>query len=123
MPPRAGDKRPDAERLPEDDRGRVRLSVEEVLHLATRGGAEVVGLGEKIGGFEVGKEWDAQLIGLGFVPDEDDSTEVKQIQDTGNVDIFGWERWEERIAKWVFNGDDRNVKKVWVRGRLVHERR
>ncbi|KAK6948215.1 hypothetical protein Daesc_009979 [Daldinia eschscholtzii] len=123
MPPRAGDKRPDAERLPEDDRGRVRLSVEEVLHLATRGGAEVVGLGEKIGGFEVGKEWDVQLIGLGFVPDEDDSTEVKQIEDTGNVDIFGWERWEERIAKWVFNGDDRNVKKVWVRGRLVHERR
>ncbi|KAI1474041.1 guanine deaminase [Daldinia eschscholtzii] len=123
MPPRAGDQRPNAERLSEDDRGRVRLSVEEVLHLATRGGAEVVGLGEKIGGFEVGKEWDAQLIGLGFVPDEDDSTEVRQIEDTGNVDIFGWERWEERIAKWVFNGDDRNVKKVWVRGRLVHERR
>ncbi|OTB14332.1 hypothetical protein K445DRAFT_63113 [Daldinia sp. EC12] len=123
MPPRAGDKRSDAEGPSEDDRGRVRLSVEEVLHLATRGGAEVVGLGEKIGGFEVGKEWDAQLIGLGFVPDEDDSTEVRQIEDTGNVDIFGWERWEERIAKWVFNGDDRNVKKVWVRGRLVHERR
>ncbi|KAI1659993.1 guanine deaminase [Daldinia decipiens] len=127
MPSRTGEKQIDAEA--EDDRERVRLSVEEVLHLATRGGAEVVCLGEKIGGFEVGKEWDAQLIGLGLVPDEDDGTESKQDEDqdqehdTGNVDIFGWERWEDRVAKWVFNGDDRNVKKVWVRGRLVHQRR
>jgi guanine deaminase len=41
----------------------------------------------------------------------------------GCVDIFGWEGWEERVAKWVWNGDDRNVKRVWVGGRLVHERR
>ncbi|KAI2777131.1 guanine deaminase [Daldinia loculata] len=132
MPPRAGKKQIDADAeadtTPEDGRELVRLSVEEVLHLATRGGAEVVGLGGKIGGFEVGKEWDAQLIGLGLVPEEDDGAELKQDeqdqdQDTGNVDIFGWERWEDRVAKWVFNGDDRNVKKVWVRGRLVHERR
>ncbi|KAI0117119.1 guanine deaminase [Daldinia grandis] len=128
MPPRAGKKHsnPEADTAPKDDRELARLSVEEVLHLATRGGADVVGLGERIGGFEVGKEWDAQLIGLGLVPDGDDSTESKdddQDQDTGNVDIFGWERWEDRVAKWVFNGDDRNVKKVWVRGRLVHERR
>ncbi|CRK13367.1 hypothetical protein BN1723_017337, partial [Verticillium longisporum] len=40
----------------------------------------------------------------------------------GNVDIFGWETWEEKMAKWLFNGDDRNTKKVWVRGRLVHDR-
>ncbi|KAI1394205.1 guanine deaminase [Hypoxylon trugodes] len=98
---------------------RARLSVEEVLHLATRGGASIVGLVDRIGGFEVGMEWDAQLIGLGLVdetPEEDDTL------DRGNVDIFGWEKWEERVAKWVFNGDDRNVRKVWVRGRLVHER-
>ncbi|KAI0843068.1 guanine deaminase [Hypoxylon sp. FL0890] len=106
--------------IPSDEREHAKLSVEEVLHLATRGGAEVVGLVDKIGGFEVGKEWDAQLISLGLVsetPDEHD------MSDTGNVDIFGWEKWEERIAKWVFNGDDRNVKKVWVKGRLVHERK
>ncbi|KAI0382112.1 guanine deaminase [Hypomontagnella monticulosa] len=105
--------------VPPDQRERAKLSVEEVLHLATRGGAEVVGLSDKIGGFEVGKEWDAQLINLGLVketPEPDDAA------DAGNVDIFGWETWEERVAKWVFNGDDRNVRKVWVRGRLVHQR-
>ncbi|KAL7628808.1 hypothetical protein AAE478_000323 [Parahypoxylon ruwenzoriense] len=103
----------------DDERERAKLSVEEVLHLATRGGAEVVGLGDKVGGFEVGKEWDAQLISLGLVgetPKEGDMV------DHGNVDIFGWESWENRVAKWVFNGDDRNVLKVWVRGRLVHDR-
>jgi guanine deaminase len=44
-------------------------------------------------------------------------------EDGGNVDVFGWEKWPERVAKWVFNGDDRNTKRVWVRGRLVHRRR
>ena len=47
---------------------RAKLSTEEVLYLATRGGAAVVGLSDKIGGFEVGKEWDAQMIKLDEVP-------------------------------------------------------
>ena len=39
------------------------------------------------------------------------------------VDIFGWESFEDRVAKWVWNGDDRNVRRVWVGGRMVHERK
>lgn len=89
-----------------------KLTVEEVLYLATRGGALCVGLENKIGGFEVGKQWDAQLIGMRSVGGGED----------GNVDIFGWENWEERINKWLYGGDDRNTKKVWVKGRLVHSR-
>jgi guanine deaminase len=92
-----------------------KLSIEEVLYLSTRGGAQVVGLEKKIGGFEVGMEWDAQLIGLGQVESDE--------ADLGPVDIFGWESWPETIAKWVFNGDDRNTLAVWVKGRLVHERK
>ncbi|KAI0008928.1 guanine deaminase [Xylariaceae sp. FL0662B] len=107
------------EDIPQPEREKAKLSVEEVLYLATRGSAEVVGLGSKVGGFEVGMEWDAQLIGLGMVGETADQVDYK---DDGNVDIFGWESWEERVAKWLFNGDDRNVKKVWVQGRLVHER-
>ncbi|EON97688.1 putative guanine deaminase protein [Phaeoacremonium minimum UCRPA7] len=95
----------------------AKLSSEEVLYLATRGGAKVVGLSDRVGAFEVGMEWDAQLIGLGDV-DQDGLVEG---EDT-NVDVFGWESWEDRIAKWLFNGDDRNTRKVWVMGRLVHER-
>ncbi|KAI1075795.1 guanine deaminase [Whalleya microplaca] len=106
--------------IPQPERENAKLSIEEVLYLATRGGAEVVGLGTKVGGFEVGMEWDAQLISLGMVDETPNQIDYK---DDGNVDIFGWESWDERVAKWVFNGDDRNVKKVWVRGRVIHERK
>lgn len=94
----------------------AKLSVEEVLFLATRGGARCVGLEGVVGGFEVGMQWDAQLVGLGGVGEDGSGGE-------GNVDVFGWESWEEMVAKWLFNGDDRNTTKVWVKGRLVHERR
>ena len=94
----------------------AKLSVEEVLHLATRGGARCVGLDGVVGGFEVGMQWDAQLVALGSVGEDGAGAE-------GNVDVFGWESWEEMVAKWLFNGDDRNTTKVWVKGRLVHERR
>ncbi|KAI0409563.1 guanine deaminase [Xylaria palmicola] len=108
------------ESAPQEERDRAKLSVEEVLYLATRGGAQVLGLADRVGAFEVGMQWDAQLIDLGAVPDE--VHEDNQVL-YSNVDIFGWETWEERVAKWVFNGDDRNTKKVWVRGRLVHEQK
>ncbi|QUC16673.1 uncharacterized protein UV8b_00914 [Ustilaginoidea virens] len=109
----------------EELRERSKLTVEEVLYLATRGGALCLGLGDKVGSFQVGKQLDAQLIGLGVVGD--DGTRAGEGAgdwvDAGNVDVFGWETWDERIAKWLYNGDDRNTKKVWVKGRLVHSRR
>ncbi|KFH44574.1 guanine deaminase-like protein [Hapsidospora chrysogenum ATCC 11550] len=106
-----------------------KLTVEEVLYLATRGGAVVLGMEDRVGGFEVGKQWDAQLVGFGRpVRDQDgdgqqEEDEDEDEEDEGNVDVFGWEDWEERMAKWLYVGDDRNTKKVWVRGRLVHARR
>jgi guanine deaminase len=65
------------------------LSVEEALYLATRGGAQMVDLADRIaiGGFEVGMFWDAQLIELG------------PAADVNNVDLFGWESWPEKGAK------------------------
>ncbi|KAK9467689.1 hypothetical protein V1512DRAFT_259821 [Lipomyces arxii] len=84
-----------------------KLSIEEVLYLSTLGGAEVCCLDKKLGNFLPGKKWDAQLITL----------------DTKNspVDIFPWElqKQDDLVAKWLFNGDDRNVSKVWVAGKLV----
>ncbi|RDA86795.1 hypothetical protein CP532_6380 [Ophiocordyceps camponoti-leonardi (nom. inval.)] len=101
---------------------RSKLTVEEVLYLATRGGASVVGLGDFLGGFEVGKQWDAQLVRLNLVGSEGgDGDEEEGVG--GNVDIFGWESWEDIMAKWLYNGDDRNTDKVWVRGRLVKTRK
>lgn len=94
----------------------AKLSVEEVLYLSTKGGAKVVGLEKNVGAFEVGMDWDAQLIGLRMVGDEKEGDERP-------VDIFGWETWDDRVAKWVYNGDDRNTLAVWVKGKLVHERK
>ncbi|KAM0328176.1 hypothetical protein ACHAQA_005583 [Verticillium albo-atrum] len=103
----------------------VKLTAEEVLFLGTRGGAKILGLTDKVGGFEVGMQWDAQLVGLGVVDgtggreSEGEDGEGVLLGDEGNVDVFGWESWEEKMAKWLFNGDDRNTKKVWVKGRLL----
>lgn len=98
-----------------------KLSVAEVLYLATLGGAKVCNLEKSLGNFEVGKKWDAQLVDL----EASDSP----------VDVFDWQvpdssksdsnitRTDNLIAKWLFNGDDRNTTNVWVGGRLVSSRK
>lgn len=104
---------------------RKKLSVEECLYLATKGGAKCLGLEAKVGAFEVGMEWDAQFVELDDAADEVEAEGEgsRGRGDTGPVELWGKETWSEKVAKWLFCGDDRNTKKVFVRGRLVHERR
>jgi guanine deaminase len=94
---------------------RFNVGVGEGLYLATVGGAKVIGMEGKLGGFEKGMLWDVQEVSLAGVNGDGGGGD-------GAVDVFGWENWEERVAKWVWNGDDRNVKRVWVGGREVHKR-
>ncbi|KAJ5362385.1 hypothetical protein N7541_003229 [Penicillium brevicompactum] len=114
--------------------GSEKLTVDEALYLATRGGAAVVDMAADLGGFDKGMIWDAQLIELGAVknsttsPLDASSTNalVSRAVGTGtvgNVDLFGDETWQEQIQKWMWSGDDRNVKNVWVQGKLVHTRK
>ena len=91
----------------------LKLSFEECLYLATRGGAKCLGLGAKVGGFQLGMAWDAQYIDLGETMSEGHGGR-------GGVALWGWESWPEKVAKWMFCGDDRNTMAVWIRGRLVH---
>lgn len=104
---------------------RKKLSVEECLYLATMGGAKCLGLEGKVGGFEVGMQWDAQFVQLD-VDDDDEGEEGEgggvSGDKTGPVELWGKETWGEKVAKWMFCGDDRNTKMVFVAGRLVHER-
>lgn len=96
-----------------------KLSVKDVLYLATMGGAKVMDITDKVGTFAIGKKFDAQLI---------------DIKSSGsNIDIFDfqWPKWgkinakqsdinfDNLICKWLFNGDDRNILRVYVNGRLV----
>lgn len=136
---------------------RKKLSIEECLYLATVGGAKCLGLGGKVGRFDVGMDWDAQMIKLeDFSTDASESENISDAEmdeiladhkspdwqhpprhhdrerpddqerlgneDRGPVELWGSEKWAEKIAKWAFCGDDRNTRKVWVKGRLVHER-
>lgn len=105
----------------EDHCERKKLSVEECLYLATVGGAKCLGLEKKVGRFEVGMQWDAQLVQLEDLRNEPAET-FDTTTDQGPVEIWEKETWRDRIAKWLFCGDDRNTRKVYVKGRLVHER-
>ncbi|CUS10035.1 unnamed protein product, partial [Tuber aestivum] len=108
-----------------------KISVAEALWLATRGGAEVLGLEGKVGGFGVGMVWDAILVGANEVPYHQNGEAIgdempigvhhewKKTRIGGKVDFFGCESWEEKVAKWLYSSDDRNIRAVWVGGELV----
>ena len=83
------------------------LSFEECVYLATMGGADVVGLEDKIGNFEAGKEFDALLV------------DVDGVISAGEWDGEGEEGGLALVKKWVFLGDDRHIKMVWVKGDTV----
>ena len=82
------------------------LSLEECFFLATLGGARVYGLGDKVGSFEVGKEFDALIVS----GDVEDGVMAPVEEEDGIYTI-----WE----KFVMTGDDRNIVRVYVNGRVV----
>lgn len=83
------------------------LSVEELFYLATRGGAKVCSVGDKVGNFAVGMEFDACVISTEV--DDQIMTMVEQDSDSLRT-VFN---------KFVMTGDDRNIEAVYVRGRQV----
>lgn len=87
-----------------EDKG---LSIAEVFYLATLGGAEVCCLEKEIGNFEVGKSFDAIVVGTAG---EDQGVMTMVQEGDGLSTVF---------EKFVMTGDDRNITQVYVRGRLV----
>ena len=130
----------------------VKLTVEECLYLATVGGASCLGLSAKIGRFKIGSEWDAQLVSLGpslelehlennktrkhdeehpqilfntAIAEAENQTSLTMAHAAMSdqpVQLWGKESWSDKMAKWVFTGDERNTLAVWVKGRTVHRR-
>lgn len=84
------------------------LGFSELVYLATMGGADVVGMKEKIGNFEPGKDFDALVV---------------DVKDVVSVDESAWKEGsgkdEDMVKKWVFLGDDRTIRQVYVRGKIV----
>lgn len=96
-----------------------KLSTAEVLFLGTLGGAQSLQMGHIIGSFEVGKKFDAQLIQLDAPNSNVDTFKFQEPQWGQEPVETSFHKFNDLIDKWLFNGDDRNVLKVWVNGRAV----
>ncbi|KAJ9652025.1 hypothetical protein H2198_008726 [Neophaeococcomyces mojaviensis] len=93
------------------------VSIDEAFYMATWGGAKVCGIGEKVGRFEVGKEFDAILVRT-----EEDS-EPDEHGLGGDVGVMTPVEEGDSVRtvfeKFIMSGDDRNFATVWVKGRQV----
>lgn len=86
------------------------LSIEEVFYMATLGGATVMGLGDKTGSFMVGKDFDVVVVDV-----TDRMGGVNAPMEEGDSD-------RTMFDKFIMTGDDRNIVKVFVKGKVVYER-
>ncbi|TLD11610.1 hypothetical protein PspLS_11523 [Pyricularia sp. CBS 133598] len=85
------------------------LSLEEVFYMATMGGARVCGLEKRVGSLEVGKEFDA-IWATAATARGVQSAMTPMEEGDGLRRLF---------EKFVMTGDDRNILRVYVRGRRV----
>ncbi|OIW25731.1 Metallo-dependent hydrolase [Coniochaeta ligniaria NRRL 30616] len=85
----------------------VMVTLNEAFYMATLGGAKVCGMGDKIGTFAVGKEFDALKINT--LEETGSASTILEDEDTMEV-IF---------EKFLMAGDDRNIVEVYVQGRSV----
>ncbi|ODN02669.1 Guanine deaminase [Orchesella cincta] len=81
------------------------LTFREALYLATLGGAEALAMEQEIGNFQVGKSFDALVIGLEH--------------ELSPIDLFPESDINVLVEKFIMLGDDRNIVKVFVNGQLV----
>uniref|UniRef100_A0A6A7FP15 Guanine deaminase n=2 Tax=Hirondellea gigas TaxID=1518452 RepID=A0A6A7FP15_9CRUS len=81
------------------------LSHKEAFKMATLGGAKVLSMDDKIGNFEIDKEFDALLI---------------DVQAKGSpIDVFSQDNVEMKVDRFLYNGDDRNIVRVYVAGKRL----
>ncbi|XP_070549619.1 guanine deaminase-like isoform X2 [Ptychodera flava] len=81
------------------------LALEEAFMLATLGGSQVLGIDDKVGSFNPGKEFDALLVDVS--------------QEGSRIDVFPHQTAKDAIHKFLLLGDDRNIKEVYVAGQQI----
>lgn len=97
------------------------LSLQEVFYMATLGGARVCSLGDKVGNFAVGKEFDACLVQNSSYDDDGEDENEKGTKDGDEIMTMVEEgdTLATVFEKFIMTGDDRNIRAVFVRGRQV----
>ncbi|KAI0273592.1 hypothetical protein BC834DRAFT_816347 [Gloeopeniophorella convolvens] len=94
------------------------LSVATLLHLATLGGASVCGLEDRIGSFTPGKAFDALLVSVRSDVGNPGLWGADLDQEL-NVELDKGKRLEAWLERFLFTGDDRNIRRVYVQGRWI----
>jgi guanine deaminase len=90
-----------------------KLSIATLLYLATLGGAEVCNIDKQVGSFAVGKSFDALLVNIGK------SSKNPNVWEVDEAGIQGREGIEAALQKFMLAGDDRNISRVYVQGRVI----
>ncbi|CAG9568081.1 unnamed protein product [Danaus chrysippus] len=85
------------------------LDWKEAFYLATLGGARALRLEDKIGSFDIGKQFDALLIDVYAMG--------------GPIDKYDYNSGEDQLVelvqRFVYLGDDRNIRQVYVNGETI----
>ncbi|CAL4218515.1 unnamed protein product [Meganyctiphanes norvegica] len=82
-----------------------RIIYKDAFKMATLGGAKVLNMDDRIGNFEIDKEFDALLI---------------DVSASGSaIDIFSKDTLDDKVQKFLYNGDDRNIARVYVAGHRI----
>nr|QEO19126.1 DhpD [Limnogonus franciscanus] len=84
------------------------LNFQEVFYLATLGGATALGMENKIGSFAVGKDFDALVVDM--------------MPLGGTAGVMLEHTLKEHVQKFIYCGETKNVKQVFVEGKLVHSK-
>lgn len=84
------------------------LPVATLLYLATLGGASLCNLEDHIGSFAPEKQFDALYVSL-----RKGANPAVWFEDGRDESL------EQQLERFLFGGDNRNIRNVWVRGRLV----
>ena len=108
----------------------VEIDYKHAFWMATIGGAMAIGLDHTLGHLAPGKLFDACIIEGGaavYATEEDFSPRAasghKRKADTeAACDALPSPSLSADFERWFNLGDDRNVRRVYVRGRAVHER-
>ncbi|KAI0780664.1 guanine deaminase [Trametes elegans] len=96
------------------------LPVATLLYLATLGGAEVCDLRARVGSLAPGKAFDALVVSVRSEAGNPATWGVDMDLELGvrGVDAAEFEL-EQFLERFLFCGDDRNVRRVYVQGRFI----
>ena len=99
----------------------VPITIDEAFYIATVGGAEALNIESKVGNFVEGKSFDALIIDVDVKEGSIDSFNDLYSDVFTSVPAHEMEekKLKENFSRFIFNGDDRNISKVFVQGRDV----